>query len=68
MIDLSDDKPLTIERIKQWQSDTHMYPLVNNRLDYRLLDANICIDFLIRRLHDKQEAMIPAHLDLCSGL
>ena len=55
MIELSDDKPLTVERIKQWQSDTLMYPLVNNRLDYRLLDANVCIDWLIRKLQAKSE-------------
>ena len=72
MIDLSDDNPLTVDRIKRWQSDTNMYPLVNNRLDYRLLDANVCIDWLIRQLQEKQKAVItapiPANLGLCSGL
>ena len=55
MIELSDDNPLTVERIKKWQSDTNMYPLVNNRLDYRLLDADVCIIWLTKELKEARE-------------
>ena len=57
MIELSPDNPLTVDRIKRWQSDTNMYPLVSNRLDYRLLDANVCIDWLIKELKESNQKL-----------
>ena len=52
MIENTKDNPITLQRIKEFNDNTLFFVYKDNRLVWELIDAKVCIEFLLKRVKE----------------